>query len=177
LFIQEEDSMTTAKWEAGGLRLPVLQGVLPIKGAQMPTEVIAGITLAALANLGAGLSGTFVVNGSPTKTQMVDSAGGHSQLAQITTIVIVLLVLLFLTGPLGRRQSRVGTTRAHRTRRRGRVLCNGRRSFERLSSGDGVWRRAKAMRRGLGVVKEMEVTGRHGGRPYIGRGHLPVSVS
>ena len=30
----------------------------------------------ALANVGAGLSGTFVVNGSPTKTQMVDSAGG-----------------------------------------------------------------------------------------------------
>ena len=28
-----------------------------------------------LANIGAGLSGTFVVNGSPTKTQMVDSAG------------------------------------------------------------------------------------------------------
>jgi len=53
-----------------------------------------------LANLGAGLSGTFVVNGSPTKTQMVDSAGGHSQLAQITTTVIILLVLLFLTGPL-----------------------------------------------------------------------------
>jgi sulfate permease, SulP family len=53
-----------------------------------------------LANLGAGLSGTFVVNGSPTKTEMVDSAGGQSQLAQITTTVIVLLVLLFLTGPL-----------------------------------------------------------------------------
>ncbi len=53
-----------------------------------------------LANLGAGLSGTFVVNGSPTKTEMVDSAGGSSQLAQITTAVIVLLVLLFLTGPL-----------------------------------------------------------------------------
>ncbi len=30
----------------------------------------------ALANLSAGLSGAFVVNGSPTKTQMVDSAGG-----------------------------------------------------------------------------------------------------
>jgi MFS superfamily sulfate permease-like transporter len=29
-----------------------------------------------LANIGAGLCGTFVVNGSPTKTQMVDSAGG-----------------------------------------------------------------------------------------------------
>ena len=29
----------------------------------------------AMANIGAGLSGTFVVNGSPTKTQIVDSAG------------------------------------------------------------------------------------------------------
>jgi high affinity sulfate transporter 1 len=54
----------------------------------------------ALANVGAGLSGTFLVNGSPTKTQMVDGAGGRSQLAQITTIVIVILVLLFLTAPL-----------------------------------------------------------------------------
>jgi high affinity sulfate transporter 1 len=53
-----------------------------------------------LANLGAGLSGTFPVNGSPTKTEMVDSAGGRTQLSQITTVVIVLLVLLFLTGPL-----------------------------------------------------------------------------
>ncbi|MGO9380459.1 MAG: SulP family inorganic anion transporter [Dissulfurispiraceae bacterium] len=55
-----------------------------------------------LANLGAGLSGTFVVNGSPTKTQMVVSSGGRSQLAQITTSLIVLLVLLFLTGPLAK---------------------------------------------------------------------------
>ncbi len=54
----------------------------------------------AAANLGAGLSGTFVVNGSPTKTQMVDSAGGHSQLAQIITAVIVLMVLQFLTASL-----------------------------------------------------------------------------
>jgi len=53
-----------------------------------------------MANIGAGLSGTFVVNGSPTKTQMVDSGGGRSQLSQITTAMIVLLVLLFLTGPL-----------------------------------------------------------------------------
>jgi high affinity sulfate transporter 1 len=53
-----------------------------------------------LANIGAGLSGTFVVNGSPTKTQMVESAGGHSQLAQLTTSVIVLMVLLFFTAPL-----------------------------------------------------------------------------
>jgi high affinity sulfate transporter 1 len=53
-----------------------------------------------LANASAGLSGTFVVNGSPTKTQMVDGAGGKSQLASLTTAVIVLIVLLFLTKPL-----------------------------------------------------------------------------
>ncbi|MCJ7439845.1 MAG: SulP family inorganic anion transporter [Acidimicrobiia bacterium] len=52
------------------------------------------------ANLAAGLSGTFVVNGSPTKTQMVDGAGGKSQLASMTTAVIVVVVLLFLTKPL-----------------------------------------------------------------------------
>jgi high affinity sulfate transporter 1 len=53
-----------------------------------------------LANIGAGLSGTFVVNGSPTKTQMVDSAGGRTQLSLLVTVGIVLLVLLFLTAPL-----------------------------------------------------------------------------
>jgi high affinity sulfate transporter 1 len=53
-----------------------------------------------MANIAAGLSGTFVVNGSPTKTQMVDSAGGRSQLSLLTTSFVVLIVLLFLTGPL-----------------------------------------------------------------------------
>jgi high affinity sulfate transporter 1 len=53
-----------------------------------------------LANVSAGLSGAFVVNGSPTKTQMVDSAGGRSQIATLSTAVIVLIVLLFLTAPL-----------------------------------------------------------------------------
>ncbi|MBO9444324.1 SulP family inorganic anion transporter [Ruegeria sp. R14_0] len=53
-----------------------------------------------LANLGAAFSGTFVVNGSPTKTEMVASAGGRSQIAQLTTVAIVLVVILFLTGPL-----------------------------------------------------------------------------
>jgi sulfate permease, SulP family len=48
----------------------------------------------------AGISGTFVVNGSPTKTQMVDGAGGRSQLAQVTTGVIVAIVLVFLTVPI-----------------------------------------------------------------------------
>jgi SulP family sulfate permease len=52
------------------------------------------------ANIVAAFSGTFVVNGSPTKTEMVDSSGGRSQLAQLTTSVAVLIVLLLLTGPL-----------------------------------------------------------------------------
>ncbi len=52
------------------------------------------------ANAMAGLTGTFVVNGSPTKTEMLDDAGGRSQFAHLTTACIVLLVLLFLTGPL-----------------------------------------------------------------------------
>jgi sulfate permease, SulP family len=54
----------------------------------------------ALANLGAGLSGTFVVNGSPTKTQIVESAGARSQLSQLTTSLIVLAMLFFFTAPL-----------------------------------------------------------------------------
>jgi sulfate permease, SulP family len=52
------------------------------------------------ANVAAALSGTFVVNGSPTQTQVADSAGGRSQLAQLTTSAVVLIVLLLLTGPL-----------------------------------------------------------------------------
>lgn len=54
----------------------------------------------ALANAGAALTGTFVVNGSPTKTQMVDSAGGHSQVAHLAMAAIVAAVLLFATGPI-----------------------------------------------------------------------------
>jgi len=50
-----------------------------------------------LANLGAGLTGTFVVNGSPTKSQMVESAGGRTQLSMLVTCLVVLLVLLFFT--------------------------------------------------------------------------------
>jgi high affinity sulfate transporter 1 len=52
------------------------------------------------ANVAAAVTGTFVVNGSPTQTQMVDSAGGRSQLAPLTTSAVVVIVLLFLTGPL-----------------------------------------------------------------------------
>lgn len=54
----------------------------------------------AVANTAAALSGTFVVNGSPTQTAMVESSGGRSQVAQLSTAVVVAFVLLFLTKPL-----------------------------------------------------------------------------
>jgi len=54
----------------------------------------------AAANTVAALSGTFVVNGSPTQTAMADHMGARSQIAQLTLSAVVLLVLLFLTGPL-----------------------------------------------------------------------------
>ena len=52
------------------------------------------------ANVAAGISGTFVVNGSLTKTEMVKSVGGYTQLTQLTTVFTVLIVLVFLTKPL-----------------------------------------------------------------------------
>jgi sulfate permease, SulP family len=53
-----------------------------------------------VANAAAAFTGTFVVNGSPTKAQIVDSAGGRSQLSQLTASAVVLIVLVLLTGPL-----------------------------------------------------------------------------
>lgn len=53
-----------------------------------------------MASAAAGVTGTFVVNGSPTKTQMVDGAGGRSQIASLSCVAVVLVVLLFLTKPL-----------------------------------------------------------------------------
>ena len=52
------------------------------------------------ANAAAAASGAFVVNGSPTQTAMADRAGARSQLAQLVFAGVVVLVLLFLTGPL-----------------------------------------------------------------------------
>jgi len=52
------------------------------------------------ANAAAAISGTFVVNGSPTQTAMVESSGGRSQVAHIATAAVVAVVLLFLTKPL-----------------------------------------------------------------------------
>src|SRR5262249_57584339 len=39
----------------------------------------------AAANVAAAVSGTFVVNGSPTQTAMVERSGGGSQLAHLVT--------------------------------------------------------------------------------------------
>ena len=49
------------------------------------------------ANVAAGLTGTFVVNGSPTKTQILDEQKGRTQLANMTMSLVVLVVVLFLT--------------------------------------------------------------------------------
>ena len=58
---------------------------------------LAGLSAA---NFSAAISGTFVVNGSPTQTAMVDRSGGRSQLAHLVVAGLVAIVLLFLTGPL-----------------------------------------------------------------------------
>jgi high affinity sulfate transporter 1 len=53
-----------------------------------------------VANVAAGLTGTFVVNGSPTKTEMADEAKSKTQVAMLSMAVMVAIVLLFLTKPL-----------------------------------------------------------------------------
>jgi sulfate permease, SulP family len=52
------------------------------------------------ANAAAALSGTFVVNGSPTQTAMADRVGARSQIAQLALAGAVLLVLVLLSGEL-----------------------------------------------------------------------------
>lgn len=52
------------------------------------------------ANAAAGLTGTFVVNGSPTKTEILDEQGGRSQVANLTMALVALLVTLFATAAL-----------------------------------------------------------------------------
>ncbi len=63
-------------------------------------EADADILGLAAANAAAALSGTFVVNGSPTQTAMAERAGAENQFAQLVFAGAVLVVLLFLTGPL-----------------------------------------------------------------------------
>ena len=51
----------------------------------------ADLTGLAAANAAAALSGTFVVNGSPTQTAMVERSGGQSQIAHVAAAVVVSL--------------------------------------------------------------------------------------
>ena len=52
------------------------------------------------ANAAAGVTGTFVVNGSPTKTEILNEQGGKSQIANITMALIVLVITMFATALL-----------------------------------------------------------------------------
>ena len=53
-----------------------------------------------LANLGAMVSGTYVVNGSPTKTEIVDGVGARSQRVALVTAAISVVALFTIAGPL-----------------------------------------------------------------------------
>lgn len=54
----------------------------------------------ALANGASGLTGSFVINGSPPRTEILSNAGGRSQLASLVTALIVLVVILFFAEPI-----------------------------------------------------------------------------
>ncbi|MGV9860449.1 SulP family inorganic anion transporter [Gordonia sp. NPDC003425] len=51
-------------------------------------------------NIVAGFSSTFVVNGSPTKTQLLDAEHGRTQVANLTMAAITFVVVVFLDGAL-----------------------------------------------------------------------------
>jgi MFS superfamily sulfate permease-like transporter len=74
-------------------------GIYAVRHHQHPDENsdLAGLSAA---NAAAALSGTFVVNGSPTQTAMMERSRGRSQMAHVAAAGIVSLVLLFLTGPV-----------------------------------------------------------------------------
>jgi len=54
----------------------------------------------AAANAMAAVSGSFVVNGSPSQSALAESAGARSQFAMLVLAGVTLIVLLFFTGPL-----------------------------------------------------------------------------
>ena len=54
----------------------------------------------AAANAMAAISGSFIVNGSPSQTALAESAGARSQLAMLVMAAVTLLVLLCFTAPL-----------------------------------------------------------------------------
>ncbi len=60
-----------------------------------PNRELVGL---GVANLGAGISGGFAVNGSLSKTAVNDTAGGRTQLVGLIVAGLTMLTLLFLTG-------------------------------------------------------------------------------
>jgi len=58
------------------------------------------LTALALANFGSALSGAYVVNGSPTKTEIVDAAGSRTQWAALVTAAVGVVTLFALRKPL-----------------------------------------------------------------------------
>jgi MFS superfamily sulfate permease-like transporter len=54
------------------------------------------------ANIGAGLLQGFAVSGADSRTAVNDSVGGKSQVTGLVVALVIVLVLLFLTGPLSR---------------------------------------------------------------------------
>jgi MFS superfamily sulfate permease-like transporter len=100
-------------WREAELLIPLAASCLVIIVAQsaatarvyamrhhQPLDENADLLGLSAANLAAGFSGSFVVNGSPTQTAMVESSGARSQLAQLATAATVAAVLLFLARPL-----------------------------------------------------------------------------
>ncbi len=113
---------------AGGLPIPHLPGMrledagklIPVAGScvvmivaqsaatarayavrhQQALDENADLLGLAAANAAAALTGTFVVDGSPTQTAMVERSGGRSQVAHLAAAGVVALVLLFFTHPL-----------------------------------------------------------------------------
>lgn len=53
-----------------------------------------------VANLVSGFTGSFTINGSPSRTQILDVVGGRNQLAQLTAAAGGLVALLFLAPAL-----------------------------------------------------------------------------
>jgi MFS superfamily sulfate permease-like transporter len=72
--------------------------IYAVRHHQRPDENADLMGLSA-ANAVAALSGTFVVNGSPSQTAMAERSGGRSQVTHVAAAAVVSLVLLFLTGP------------------------------------------------------------------------------
>jgi MFS superfamily sulfate permease-like transporter len=72
--------------------------IYAVRHQQRPDEN-ADLVGLSTANAVAALSGTFVVNGSPSQTAMAERSGGRSQVTHVAAAAVVSLVLLFLTGP------------------------------------------------------------------------------